>query len=258
MPSGGSAHYRIIVLQRALDVLEVVAFSRSALGLQAVAARTGIPKPTCFRLLSNLEERGYVRRLPEGGYRVGSRTQLLADVPSDRMFLRDAARPEMVALRDRFGHTVSIAIRMANHLLYLDTVEGTQALRFVEPSGTVGPLHATALGKALVAACEAPTRQAIAASLTFEPLTENTVRDADTFLAELDIVQRQGFALDEQESVAGATCVAIPILDASRAPLAAVSVSAPAAAMSGTQREAIVAALAGATRRIAGVVKEGS
>ena len=253
-PSG--ARYSITAVQRALDILELVAFSRDPIHLPVIAQGTEIPKATCFRLLANLEERGYVRRVGDGSYRVGPRAVLLADLPADRIVLRDASRREMVALRDAFGHTVSLALRVANQLLYLDSVEGTQTLRFVEPAGTLGPLHATALGKALLASCDETTRRTVAGTIKYAPLTERTLESASAFLRELERVRRQGFAIDDEESVPGALCIAVPIPDRSGIPLAALSVSAPSAALEPDRRKAIVRRLREAADRIAAAMKE--
>lgn len=254
--SPSDVRYSITAVQRALDILELVAFSGDPIHLQAIAERSGIPKATCFRLLANLEDRRYVRRLSDGSYRVGARALLLADLPVDRVVLRDAARREMIAIRDTFGHTVSLALRVANQLLYLDSVEGTQTLRFVEPAGTLGPLHATALGKALLAYCDEATRRHVAESIKYVRFTERTVGSSSALLDELDRVRGRGYAMDDEESVPGALCLAVPILDRSSVPMAALSVSAPSAALELDRREDIVRRLREAAERVAVAMKE--
>ena len=65
-------------LQRALDILEVVGKSEQPVALKEIAVVTGLPKSTVYRLLSNLEEREYVRCNVDASYQLGLRLLLLA------------------------------------------------------------------------------------------------------------------------------------------------------------------------------------
>lgn len=251
-----SGQYKTAVLHRALDILEVVAFARRSLTLQDVAERTALPRATAFRLLANLVERGYVHRSAAGTFSLGSRAGLLGALPQGKAHLRDIALPRMRQIRDHHGHTVSLALRIAHQLLYLETVEGTQALRFVEPVGATGPLHATALGKSLLAWAEPSTRSTILAKLDYERFTDSTIRSAKAFRDELERVRERGYAVDDEESVAGARCVSAPILDATGIPIAAMSVSAPLAALDTSAAALVAAELQRACSEIADLIKE--
>lgn len=262
IPRGGtegaraSGRYSVAVVQKALDVLEIVAFSPTTVTLQEIADGVGFPKPTVFRLLSNLEERGYVRRNDRHGYYLGSRSQLLSSASDRRPYLRESARVEMRRLRDRFGHTVSLGIRLADRVLYIDTIEGSNALRFVEPPGTIGPIHATALGKVLLAWSDAETCQKIASKLSYEPITINTMRSAAPLIDVMAQIKELGYALDDEESISGARCVAVPVFDGDRCPLAAMSISGPAGTFDGSAIAEMVAVLTECSRSITGQLEE--
>lgn len=248
--------YKTAVLQKALDVLEVVAFARPSLSLQEVAERAGLPRATAFRLLANLVERGYVSRSDAGSYALGSRARLLGSLRQDQAQIREAALPRMRDLRDRHGQTVSLAVRVAHQLLYLETVEGTQALRFVEPAGATGPLHATALGKALLAWCAPPVRDTVLSDVQFERFTDSTITSREAFQEELVRVHERGYSVDDEESVPGARCVAAPILEAGGMATAAMSVSAPIAALDWSEVAIVANDVQHACREISERIKE--
>jgi DNA-binding IclR family transcriptional regulator len=250
--------YTVASIQKALDVLEIVAFAAHGLSLQEIASRVDQPKATVFRLLSNLEERNYVRRTAQGLYYLGSRTQLLGEVATQRYTIRSVALPKMEELRDCFGHTVSLAVRLASRILYIGTAEGTHSLRFVEPPSTTGPLHATALGKALLAWSPAETRRRLLSDIAYDIYTPSTVQSSDALTAELDRAREQGYAVDNEESVKGARCVAVPIFDADGTVVAALSISGPSGALGDETLPEVVAELRTASAAISSYLQEGT
>lgn len=223
-----TSKYDLRSVRRALDVLEVLS-DAGELTLEALARRTRVPKPTVFRLVRTLEERGYVVRGVSGALALGPRVFSL--VGGGRkpwvVLLREVARPEMVRLRDVLEDTVNLAVRAAGHVVYVDVVEGTYPVRFVESPGALGPLHATALGKVLLAYLPSAERDELLGELPLARLTARTIVDREQLREELDRVREAGFAVDDEESVEGARCVAAPVLVESGRAVAAISVSAP-------------------------------
>lgn len=224
--------YDLRSVRRALDVLEVLA-DAGELTLEALARRTGLPKPTVFRLVRTLEERGYVVRATSGNLGLGPRVLSLAGGERKPWvaLVREVARPEMVRLRDALEDTVNLAVRAAGHVVYVDVAEGTYPVRFVESPGALGPLHATALGKVLLAFLPAAEREELLSELPLARLTARTIVDREQLQEELQKVRDAGFGVDDEESVEGARCVAAPILVEGGRALAAISVSAPAGRM---------------------------
>jgi DNA-binding IclR family transcriptional regulator len=109
------------------------------------------------------------------------------------------------------------------------------------------PLNCTALGKAILAYLPAEEREEVFSLLAFKLFTHHTVRDLPHLKKELAKVRQQGYALDEQETVLGARCVAAPVMDRSGKVAAAISVSGPTTRIT---RERI--------QSIAGTVLEGA
>jgi DNA-binding IclR family transcriptional regulator len=96
------------------------------------------------------------------------------------------------------------------------------------------------------------TRENILSTITFQPATPRTIMNLVQFRQELEKIQQQGYAVDDEEAVQGARCVSAPILNADREPIAAVSVSGPVTRVSPSQ----VAALAGAVTSAASAISD--
>jgi len=143
--------------------------------------------------------------------------------------------------------TVNLGVLDGKDTLYLDVLESAHEFRLVSEIGMRRPLNCTALGKAILAHLPAEQREEVFSLLTFERFTRHTVPDLPRLKKELAKVRQQGHALDEQETVLGARCVAAPIMDASGKVAAAISVSGPITRIT---REKILS--------IAGTVKQGA
>lgn len=216
--------YDVAVVHKALDILEALAES-DGLSLKELVQLTGIPKTSAFRLINTLEGRGYIDRKDGGAYVVGPRALRLEDGAAKRLDLRAIARPHLELIRNEFGDTVNLAVLRGNLVVYIDVVEGSNVFRFVETPGSLGPVHATALGKAMLAHLPAQELDSLLEEVDFRPLTAKTITDPDRFRAELARCAARGYAVDDEETEPGARCVAAAILDAAGRPLAALSLS---------------------------------
>jgi IclR family acetate operon transcriptional repressor len=70
------------------------------------------------------------------------------------------------------------------------------------------------------------------------------------FRQELEIIRKQGYAVDDEETTLGARCVSAPILGADREVVAALSVSGPVTRISPAQVPALAGAVMNAARAI--------
>jgi DNA-binding IclR family transcriptional regulator len=146
--------------------------------------------------------------------------------------------------------TVNLAVLDHGSVLYVDVIESPHEFRLSSRVGTRRSLHVTALGKALAAFLPAEPRENILSTISFQPATSKTIMNLVQFRRELEKIQRQGYAVDDEEAVQGARCVSAPILNADREPIAAVSVSGPVTRVSPNQVAALAGAVTSAARAI--------
>lgn len=210
-------------LDRGLYLLEVLGELGEA-GLTSLARRTGFSKSTLYRLLQTLVRHGFVEE--EGGlYRVGPKAFAVGQAyPRQNLLL--AVRPEMEALAAETGESVNLAVPAGLEALYLDQAEGNKLVRLFTAPGSRAPLHATGVGKVLLAFRGVPE------ALTLNPYTPYTLTRLEDLRRELDAVQRQGYALDNEEKELGVRCVAAPIFGPGGEVVAALSLSAPSSRLS--------------------------
>jgi IclR family acetate operon transcriptional repressor len=226
-------------IERAFDLLEMLADAGGALGLSELATASGLPLPTVHRLMRTLVNRGYVRQEASRRYTLGSRLIRLGEI-SNRM-LGTSLRPYLARLVRLTGETANLAMLDGDEVVYLAQVPSPHQMRmFTEPGRRVLP-HATAVGKALLALLPAAEARALLERGGMPAFTPTTVTDPDLLLAQLEVARQQGYAVDEGEQEVGVRCFAVAVPGAPAA--LAVSASGPAARMTDDAEARIVPAL---------------
>jgi IclR family acetate operon transcriptional repressor len=214
-------------LTKTLRLLNFVCEAQRGVALQEVSERTGLNKSTSYRLMAHLEHERYLARDAANAYVMGIRIIELARRENWVEGLRAKAWPFLVELARETGETVNLAVLDTDSIRYLDVVESRHVLRLVSLPGMKRPLHSTALGKALMAFLPEEDREGLINVLNFRQLTPKTITSAALYRTELGKVRERGYAVDDEEAVAGARCVAAAIFDSQEQPLAAVSVAGP-------------------------------
>jgi len=200
------------------------------LSLGDISAETDIPKSTALRLLTSLEQRGFVERDPTGRFRIGLGLVDLVFAYLEDLDLVEQARAVLEELCTETGETVHLGIPSGLEVVYIDKVESSQSLRMVSRVGARSSLYSTALGKAILAyAGEDFLSQVIAAGL--EGRTVNTLVTPEALRADLASVRVAGYSVDREENKLGICCVAATVRERSGRVVAAISVSGPSVRM---------------------------
>ncbi len=116
-----TARYTVDAAAKALELLSVFSFREPRLSLADLAKRTGIPRATAFRLLSTLEQSGFLAK-DHGAYQLGIKCFVLGNIVAGGLDLRETAHPHLVALRDTTRETTQIAILDHWQVVYLERV----------------------------------------------------------------------------------------------------------------------------------------
>lgn len=231
-------------LMRALSLLEVLA--EQPCRLTDLARRAQLPPSTTHRLLTTLEQKRFVRfDRDESLWSVSSHCfSVGASYLRGRNFLAEAS-PWIETLARRIGTTVNLGVREGGQLLLVAQAPGKQ-LSPAQPPGTNLPLHATAMGKVVLAATGDDKAEPIGGFMTapLARITEHTIYDPAELARQLRGVRLDGIAFDNEESMSGRRCLAAPILNELGHCVAAVSLTATPADLTETAMTRMSAMLA--------------
>jgi IclR family transcriptional regulator, KDG regulon repressor len=226
-----SSRYRVQAVAKALELLAAFGQDRPVMSLAELAGAAGIPRPTAFRLLSTLEEGGFVRRVGSD-WGVGFRCFVLGNVFEADLDLRREALPFLEALRDATGETTQLALLNNWQVVYLARVHSRRPVAYMRSrAGAVLPSYCTGLGKALLAALPPDEVAEWSRTQDLVALTPNTITTSEQLLRELDRVRERGYALDAEERELGVRCVSAVVRGAGGAAIGAISVAGPSERM---------------------------
>jgi DNA-binding IclR family transcriptional regulator len=219
----------IQVIERMMKLLDVLAQHPEPLGLKQVAQYTGLHPSTAHRILSAMAADRLVDRIEPGSYRLGMRLLELGNLVKSRISVRELALPIMRELHAQTGETVNLSVRHDDEIVYVErTSSGRSAMRVVHAVGTRAPLHVTAAGKLFLLEEGFARLRDYAKRTGLAPHTRNTFASVPLLERELERIQRQGWATDNEEIEIGVRCVAAGIRDDAGRLIAALSVSTPA------------------------------
>lgn len=149
-------------LARGLEVLRAFTATTPLLGNREIADATGLPKPTVSRLTYTLLLLGYLARDPMlQKFRLGPGVLSLGHPLLASMRVRQLARPIMETLARETGCTVNLGVRDRGNVVYIDSMRADTSNQHLPDIGSSRPLLPSAIGRALILACEKPERTAV-------------------------------------------------------------------------------------------------
>lgn len=213
-------------LDRGLRLLTLLQ-ERGALRLGQLIEELESSRATVFRTLATLQTHGFVEHdRPSRTYRLGPALRTGQPVA-----IAQHAAPALHDLVERTGETAGLVVVHGRRLRYAVVQEGTFAVRFTASVGAGVPAHASAGGKAILAALSAAQRDGFLGPEPYAEFTPRTIIRRAPLEWELETAVERGYALDDQESEMGTRGVAAAIVDGRR-PLGAIELAAPSTRLS--------------------------
>lgn len=196
-------------VERATELLELLADAGGQAPLSELAAQTGLPLPTIHRLMRTLLGRGYVRQLPNRRYVLGPRLIRLGE-SAGRQFGADA-RPFLAEVAQELGESANLAMIDRDMVVYVAQASSGHSMRMFTEVGRRVHTHCTGVGKAVLAQLEDSAVREIMRRAGMPSATEHSITDVEALLAELATIREQGYAIDDGEQEIGVRCYAVPI-----------------------------------------------
>ncbi|GAA1495267.1 IclR family transcriptional regulator [Paeniglutamicibacter kerguelensis] len=211
--SGGNREPGRSVTSKVLAIIEVFEASRRSLSLTEISELSGVPMSTAHRLVTELLEWGMLSRGPNGKIQLGLRIWAIAQNAGRP--LRDAAKPYIQDLFSLTRETSQLAVRDGDMALYVERVYSSQRIPRTTRVGGRLPLHATAVGKVMLAysadwVADAYLQRPLAA------LTGHTHVNSARLRDELAQVREQGYATTQEEVRIGSCSIAVPVFHTGR------------------------------------------
>jgi IclR family acetate operon transcriptional repressor len=218
-------------LERALTLLRFVA-AADGLTLTEIAQMAAMAPSTAHRLLVTLEQYGFVDLQPQTGeWSVGVEAFRTGTAFLRRTKVAVMGRGVMRDLMELCGETVNLGIADGDEVVFISQVETHETIRAFFRPGTRSPLHASGIGKALMAYMPRHRIEALVEKNGLTPFTPNTLTEVLGLMQALDEIRELGFAVDNEERTFGMRCIASAIFNEFGEAVAGISISGPSVRM---------------------------
>jgi IclR family acetate operon transcriptional repressor len=216
------------VTGRAITLLELVSRSDGGVGVREAARLTGIDRSAVSRLLTQLEELGWVSQERERGlYTVGPRLFAVGAAVRARDNLWNAAEPILQRVVDRHGETCYLTVRQDRQVVFREKVDCSHRIRYVVELGTSFDLTTGAAGRAILSGMSDDDVDAVLGAGLL-PHTARTITDPEEYRRQIAEDRRLGYSVSVRRWIEDGAGVASPFFDAAGDVVGALTLSCPA------------------------------
>lgn len=203
----------IQVVDRAFDLLELLACENAPMSTKVLAERLGVSAQSANNLLRVLFRRGYVSQDRSRHYRIGPQFCVFGDSTARWERLRKVMEPVLVELNRRSGFGAFAGVLENDRLYCCAHVMSDGKIASPTRQSWTGELHSTAGGRVLLAALAPAERKKLFARTTRRPMTRKTVIDPEKLEIICRITKKNGYAEVKEESRDGICSIAVPVHD---------------------------------------------
>jgi DNA-binding IclR family transcriptional regulator len=240
-PDEGGDRYTVPALERGLRILGEFGHDTRTLSAPELARRFDLPRSTMFRLLTTLENMGFLERA-EGGrdYRLGLAVLRLGFDYLASLELTELGTPVLNRLSEEIGHICHLVVRDGRSIVYVAKTAIYSPFRSTVSVGTRLPAHATVLGHALLADMTLPELRTLYPEDKLEQFTSQTPANVHALFDAVHAGRERGYVISEGFYEPNISTVATPVRDRAGHVVAALGVRVNAAQIDAAERQHLV------------------
>lgn len=245
-----TAQNTIKSLDRAMEVFEYLSQAQGK-ALTELSDEMRQAPATVYRILVTLQGRGLVEfDHEEQVWHIGPQAFVIGSRFLRRTSLVERARPIMRKLMETTSETANLGIEKEGLVLFLSQVETHESIRAFFPPGTLSPMHASGIGKALLAHMDEDRLNRRLAAANLQAFTDQSITSPEALKKDLAAIRLRGFSVDNEEKTTGMRCIAAPVFDMNREAVAGLSVSGPTSRVGATEIERLSRPVMEAARQL--------
>lgn len=226
-------------VENAFEILEYLRDVNEAT-VSEVAEYSTLSPGSVHTHLTTLKQRGYV--VQKGNeYRLGPLLLPLGEHVRNKSRIYRAAKEEVDRLAEKTGECAHLVVKHDGRLVTLYETFGENAVgteyhtrKREEP---ISHHHCTAVGKAILSRLGAERIKEIINRHGMVERTPHTMTTSEKLFEDLEQVREQGYAINDEEQMAGIRAVGAPVTTSGGEVLGAISVSGPTSRLTSEEAE---------------------
>lgn len=228
-----------------------------SLGISEIAREVGLNISTAHRLVRALCHGGFMEQEPASErYRLGFAVAILGQRALEQSGYH-LAQPVLARLASTTGESASLGVRRGDEVIVIERAASAQPLRFDHATGAEIQLHASAMGKVLLAFSPGTPRDVVATLPPMTRYTSHTTTSRASLATALSSIRDQGFAINREERYEGVCGIAAPVLAADGVAHAAVAIQGPSLRLTSARLHQLAPMVRAAADEISALVPRG-
>ena len=199
------------MVENAMGVLDLLRTKKEPLGVREIAKSCELNPSTTFRILTTLENSGWVYKTNDDRYITGQKLSFVTEKDNLYLALREVSYYVMKEYTAKYNHAMNLLVRDGANCTILQQSRTNNLMDYTPPLNTTLPFYCCAGGKILLSELPTSLTNQIINACDWRPLTPRTITDPQKFWQAIQEAGRQGYAFDHNESIYGASCIAVPV-----------------------------------------------
>ena len=197
--------------RRILNILEEILLDPDSFTAKKISHKLNIPLATVYRHIETLCDERYLVAGNSKKYIPGPKIRniILQSLPYEPNFT--LRRSYLRKLTEEIKETVSLSVPIGTKLVYFDRIEFHWPMQLNLEAGDHLPLHASASGKLYLSSIKKEDALEIFNNIKTPKSAKNTITDISHFKKELNKINKQGYAFDDEEWFNGMVGISLPI-----------------------------------------------
>jgi IclR family acetate operon transcriptional repressor len=220
-------------VDRALDILMAFTAADYELSAGDLLKRVELSRPTLYRLLSTLEQNGFIISVGEPQrFRLGPSVAHLAHVWTSSLDIGDVAKPILRRIWEHTAETVALFVPQGAYRACIAELPSSQPLSFKRGVGYRERIVLGASGRVILAHAGIGARE-------LQEYAKGTSVDLRKYPEELELIRQRGYAISEEELIQGAVAVAAPFFNGAGQVAGSIVVFGPSARLDAARIEGL-------------------
>ncbi|MFX3622520.1 MAG: IclR family transcriptional regulator [Ectobacillus sp.] len=208
---------------KSLQILNLF-LDHEQLSFQEIVQLSRLPKTSAHRMVSSLEDMGFLSRNMDGKYELGLLFLQFGHLVAERLNIRKVALPIMRRLKEETGEAVNLVVRDDNEAIYIEKVDTTERLRVYTQIGRRAPLYGGACPRILLAFLPEQERERYIEQTELISYANQTITDKQVLRDVLRDCRKNGFSISHSELENDSSAIGAPIFNYESRAVAGISV----------------------------------
>lgn len=245
-------------LDKALKLIDFFIKEEKPIGLSELSRMSGTPKATVYRILTTLEENGYLNRVDSGDdrgkYRLGFKFIEVGKIVSENMELRKIALPYMKELGQKTMENVQLIAPVGDEAIYIEKVESPHPVRLYTRVGRRVPFYGGACSRAILTFMRDEEIDNLLKAIELKKITPNTIIDKDKLLETIQQDRKNGYTISYGELEPDTVSIGAPIFNDHGEVIASVSIAGPEGRFQGERLKELISGIKDIATKISTVL----